>query len=175
MNAIMVGDAVLDECTRCGGVWLAHEVLIDIVRDQRDRTRLTSILRELDPVPTVALGAGQSLKSPEADDRFYVNCPQCEQMMVRRQFAKVSGIVVDVCTAHGVWFDHDELPRVVQYVGDGGMQRAAEKLHQKTMASIESMHKLKSSRAPDDRYNPNWASSPDITDIIGGLIKLLLR
>ena len=35
-----------------------------------------------------------------------------------------SGVVLDSCAQHGTWFDADELRRVVEFVRDGGLDRA---------------------------------------------------
>jgi Zn-finger nucleic acid-binding protein len=44
--------------------------------------------------------------------------------MNRKNFGESSGIVVDVCTRHGVWFEEGELPRVLAFVQAGGLERA---------------------------------------------------
>lgn len=44
--------------------------------------------------------------------------------MNRVNFARCSGVVVDLCTAHGTWFDHTELERIVRFIQGGGMQRS---------------------------------------------------
>jgi Zn-finger nucleic acid-binding protein len=54
----------------------------------------------------------------------YRRCPLCEHLMQRRNFARQSGIIVDVCTEHGVWFDAWELQRVLAYVEAGGVAEA---------------------------------------------------
>jgi Zn-finger nucleic acid-binding protein len=54
----------------------------------------------------------------------YVPCPDCGKLMNRVNFGRRSGIVVDACAQHGTWFDADELRRVVEFVRDGGLERA---------------------------------------------------
>jgi Zn-finger nucleic acid-binding protein len=44
--------------------------------------------------------------------------------MNRVNFGKRSGVIVDACAQHGTWFDADELRRVVEFVRDGGLERA---------------------------------------------------
>ena len=39
-------------------------------------------------------------------------CPECGQLMNRKNFANTSGVIVDVCRAHGIWFDDREVERV---------------------------------------------------------------
>ena len=33
-------------------------------------------------------------------------------------------MIVDVCTAHGTWFDKDELRRIVEFIRAGGLEAA---------------------------------------------------
>ena len=44
--------------------------------------------------------------------------------MNRVNFARCSGVVVDVCKAHGTWFDRDELRRIVEFIRAGGLEQA---------------------------------------------------
>jgi len=44
--------------------------------------------------------------------------------MHRRNFGRSSGVIVDVCAVHGLWFDRGELPRVLAFVAGGGLERA---------------------------------------------------
>jgi Zn-finger nucleic acid-binding protein len=46
--------------------------------------------------------------------------------MNRTNFAKRSGILIDTCRGHGTWFDADELPRIVEFVMNGGIDAANE-------------------------------------------------
>ena len=44
--------------------------------------------------------------------------------MNRVNYARVSGVLVDICKAHGVWFDRDELRKVAEFIQSGGLDRA---------------------------------------------------
>ncbi len=44
--------------------------------------------------------------------------------MNRTVFARMSGVIVDVCKDHGVWFDVGEINAVVEFVEKGGLERA---------------------------------------------------
>jgi Zn-finger nucleic acid-binding protein len=44
--------------------------------------------------------------------------------MTPTQFSRRSGIIIDICRAHGVWFDRDELRRIVDFIRAGGLARA---------------------------------------------------
>ncbi len=55
---------------------------------------------------------------------MYRRCPECGVSMQRKNFAGVSGTLVDVCGQHGTYFDHDELPHVLAFVKSGGLALA---------------------------------------------------
>lgn len=55
----------------------------------------------------------------------YLKCPACEGPMVRKNFAKVSGVIVDECLRHGTWYDAGELPAILAFLRQGGDQRRA--------------------------------------------------
>jgi Zn-finger nucleic acid-binding protein len=57
--------------------------------------------------------------------RIYVKCPVCETLMNRRQYASGARVVIDWCKHHGFWFDAGELSRVLDFVSEGGLERAA--------------------------------------------------
>jgi hypothetical protein len=43
--------------------------------------------------------------------------------MLRRNFGGTSGVIVDVCNQHGVWFEGDELVRAARFIRKGGLDR----------------------------------------------------
>jgi Zn-finger nucleic acid-binding protein len=57
----------------------------------------------------------------------YVRCPVCRDLMQRVNFAKCSGIILDVCKGHGSWFDRDELQHIVEFIRTGGLDLARAK------------------------------------------------
>jgi hypothetical protein len=36
-------------------------------------------------------------------------------------------VIIDLCKQHGVWFDADELPKIIDFIDGGGLARAREK------------------------------------------------
>jgi Zn-finger nucleic acid-binding protein len=120
MESVAVGEASLRECARCGGLWVDVESFEQIIREREQQT--------------VVLGAASIVpKEPssgvEPNKVRYVPCPQCNQLMNRVNFARCSGVIVDVCKGHGTWFDQDELRRIVEFIRGGGLDasRAREK------------------------------------------------
>src|SRR6185503_17721444 len=66
--------------------------------------------------PTHAVGESSKVK--------YVPCPECKQLMNRINFARCSGVIVDICKGHGTWFDREELSRIVEFIRGGGLEAA---------------------------------------------------
>lgn len=104
------GPGLLHDCDQCGGQFVDHALLRDLL-ERREVYGLSA------PRPRVK---GNPLQAPVR----YVACPTCHALMSRRNFGGASGIVVDVCTLHGTWFDAGELPRVLAFVEAGGMAEA---------------------------------------------------
>jgi hypothetical protein len=44
--------------------------------------------------------------------------------MHRRNFGKSSGVIVDVCTFHGVWFDDKEVKEVLDFCTSGELAKS---------------------------------------------------
>jgi Zn-finger nucleic acid-binding protein len=117
---ITVGDTELCECGRCGGLWLEAETFQRLCAD---RERQAAVLAAL-AAPT---GSAWSHHRPAGDPVRYLPCLECGKVMNRLNFARSSGIVLDVCKRHGVWFDEHELRRVVEFIGAGGLDAARAK------------------------------------------------
>ena len=99
------GGAVLD-CSHCGGQFVATDVLAKMIA--RHENRSFDLPRRLRP------------SNPLVDSVTYLPCPFCRELMIRRNFGRTSGIIVDVCSIHGTWFDAGELPRILTFVNHGG-------------------------------------------------------
>ena len=102
-----------DECDRCGGLFLASAMLDRLV-SQRDHAARLHLALPVRP---------RHLESVVR----YLACPVCQKGMNRKQFGRVSGVVVDACKDHGVWFDGGELQAVLDFVSRGGLERARQK------------------------------------------------
>lgn len=117
MARVRVGATPLQECGRCGGVWVEVSAFERVCRDGEAQA---AVLGLAGLVPGTGAGAGPG-------DVRYVPCPQCAKLMNRVNFARCSGIVVDVCRTHGTWFDRDELRGIVTFLRAGGMDVARER------------------------------------------------
>lgn len=109
------------ECPACAGVWLNREIFAELIGKCREAGEAASAAW-LFP-KTHVLGESDGTKATAA--RFYRKCPTCSEVMARRNFADVSGVIVDACAAHGAWFDCNELAAILKWVREGGMERSA--------------------------------------------------
>jgi Zn-finger nucleic acid-binding protein len=120
----LIADTLLDECRRCGGVWVEHKTFEALVKNRDQQTRLEAAARPeitLDPIRAPAW------TSAARSHREYIPCPDCRQLMNRKNFGVISGVLVDICKPHGIWFDTDELGRIVQFVARGGLVEARQR------------------------------------------------
>ena len=118
MSSLTIGSTAVRECEQCMGLWLnvaSFEKLCS------DREQQSIVLGAASRAPTHAVGETSKVK--------YVPCPECRQLMNRINFARCSGVIVDICKGHGTWFDRDELSRIVEFIRGGGLEasRAREK------------------------------------------------
>jgi Zn-finger nucleic acid-binding protein len=117
-------DARTHECPRCGGIFVSRDALADILC----RAEIGGALSE--PPPRVS--------SKVLDEVRYLPCPLCHATMNRANFGKVSGVIVDLCSKHGTWFDAGELTRVVAFAARGGLERSrAREREEQHVASVQ--------------------------------------
>jgi Zn-finger nucleic acid-binding protein len=115
LHARRVGDIVIDECGACLGVFLDHVAIKRVVID-RAQSRAEALLGALPRTEIKAIpGAGQ---------KMYLPCPVCRVVMNRKLFATGTGVIIDVCRTHGTFFDAGELPLIIDFVMNGGLERA---------------------------------------------------
>jgi Zn-finger nucleic acid-binding protein len=110
-----IGETSLRCCTKCDGMWLGVAAFETICTD---RERQSSVLGFIEK---------RTLRGQPLTKINYVPCPDCGELMNRNNFAKASGVIVDICKQHGVWFDADELPSIIGFIRKGGMELARQR------------------------------------------------
>jgi Zn-finger nucleic acid-binding protein len=110
------------DCGSCGGLWLEKEVFEVLA----DRARSGSL-------PEGFGGGAPALESPPAEAPApagsaaalrYRPCVICGALMNRRNYGRKSGVIVDVCARHGLWFDLHEIDRLLRWIHEGGEERS---------------------------------------------------
>ncbi len=133
LQALRLGATTVRECAACGGLWVDPATLQQLSDAREEHAGVTSALAA--HVPTSAAAP---------DTVRYIPCPQCAKLMNRVNFARSSGVVMDVCKAHGVWLDRGELQRVVGFVEHGGLSAARERERQEL---VEERRRLDAAKA----------------------------
>jgi Zn-finger nucleic acid-binding protein len=160
-HSVSIGASTVLECSKCSGLWLDTATFEKICNDREQQAAVLG-------AASLAQG-GSAVTLAKVN---YVPCPVCSQLMNRANFARCSGVIIDLCKPHGIWFDRDELSRIIQFISGGGLDvsRAREK------AALEEERR----RVRDEqRTASSGFEDPDgdrITGIAsaGGLLKLLL-
>lgn len=139
----------LDRCIRCEGVFVTVERMGELI----DRRPMLDELRALLPRGPVAMAVPRPM---------YVRCPVCATLMNRKQYATGAKVVIDVCRAHGVWFDGGELPVVLDFIAAGGLEEArrrdAQRRHDETRQARlrEALQRSRQAVAADGEWGIWW-------------------
>lgn len=154
LEARLVGDVLLDECSGCHGVFVDRTTL-ERVLAERDKPSLAMLGVAPAASPVETTGAAPAVR-PEDTGRVYVPCPDCDNIMNRLNFGRRSGVIVDVCAGHGTWFDARELSRVVAFVESGGLEESRRKDLAQMKADAD-LARAKASMEPVTYASGAWA------------------
>ena len=146
-----LGATRLHECGTCFGLWLDPATFDKISRDSEQRAAVLAAAVPLDPQKN-------SLQPVR-----YRPCPTCREPMSRTNFARCSGVIIDVCHPHGIWFDANELQQIVKFVQEGGLDVARSREHE---ALAEERRRLEAARcSPSMDWSLQPAGNADLLDL----------
>ncbi len=139
LNSRALGDpaVAVSECPGCAGLWLgteAFQLLADRARDE-----------SVDDPALFDAGRSAPAETAPRSGAFYRPCPECGKSMNRRNFGQRSGVLVDACREHGIWFDSSELSATLSWIRRGGEERAAAR------SAAESRHAERQARIRIER------------------------
>lgn len=130
MRPRTIADLTLHECGSCRAVFLDQVAVERLVTDHQP-ARADAIL--------AAMPRAQVYLTPPGG-RMYIACPVCSTLMNRKQFSAGSGVVIDVCRDHGAFFDPGELPAVIEFVMNGGLEQAAQRERERQREAVKREH-----------------------------------
>ncbi len=131
---------VLDNCSSCEGLWL----------DTREFLQLTS---ERDVYADQSIPYEYNRPPFPANDG-YLACPLCSVLMMRKNFRKISGVLIDQCRDHGIWLDAGELEHIRCFIANGGLDKSQDKEILKNTEEIGLVaHKVKNIEYLQKRLN----------------------
>ena len=104
-------NVALFECSSCAGLWIEKEIF-EVMTDRARSGQL--------PEGFGGGGPAEMEAAPPAQPLQYRPCVTCGALMNRRNYGRKSGVIVDVCARHGIWFDLHELDRLLRWIREGG-------------------------------------------------------
>ncbi len=166
LTPALVGAVRIDECAQCGGLWLGAAAVDAIVRN-RDEQAL--ILAHETPEPPPGPAA--------APARYYVPCAVCGELMQRRNFAGLSGVIVDWCKPHGTWFDRRELQAIVDFIQAGGLIEVRQRELDALKEEERKLKEMKAQQAFSELHGADGMADmpPGAGPMLGGALVAVLR
>jgi Zn-finger nucleic acid-binding protein len=120
------GVAIFD-CSTCGGLWIEKEIF-EVLADRARSGQLPEGFGGGAPAEAAATAPAQPV--------HYRPCVICNALMNRRNYGRKSGVIVDVCARHGIWFDLHELDQLLRWIREGGEARAGKLLHEQELSEV---------------------------------------
>ncbi len=118
-------DRELDKCTQCEGLWLQPDEFavltseFDVYRDDNSNP------------------AYKRPGMPASEN--YLPCANCNQIMSRRNFKSISGVLIDSCLHCGIWLDKGELQSIRDFIASGGLDKAQDRKQLQQESAIEAL------------------------------------
>jgi Zn-finger nucleic acid-binding protein len=155
-------------CGQCDGMFIPHKTF-QMMQDANERI-IESMTGKVDRAQIDVM-----------ENVSYLRCPECKNMMNRKNFARVSGVIIDVCSRHGIWFDSGEMEKIMSFIAHGGLKRAreVELEDQKERAQLERMRMNNATSDMGTGFLDFGASSFEsdlhMMDIAGALFNLFKK
>ena len=155
------------ECPRCAGLFLRREAFEAVTKDADTRAKV----RLAEPVPAASPSA--KVSSTGLPAVRYRPCPSCRKLMNRTNYGGGSGIVLDACRDHGLWFDKGELAAIVDFLEKGGWDRIRQREREKLSEEVRSLEARKAFAASTGLPSSDWDRQLQGAQAIGGIVDLV--
>jgi len=156
-----IGGVGINECGGCHGIWVPG-VNFDVLV-----SRAIEIRKQAAPEERMRLKPRVSGSNPAAQQVRYRKCPECDELMLRKNFQKSSGVIIDRCSTHGTWLDADELEQIAGFILSG---RGANEVSVEKLAVSEAFARV--ARASQRERNP-FAGSDRPGGLMGSMVDIL--
>ena len=146
MKAVDVEGVEVDECPRCGGIWVDNE-------EEKQALEMKPAIFSVDELRRLRqvykpLGRTEKVK--------YFKCPRCSKMMWRKNYMHHSGIIVDKCQKCGIFFDKGELEKAIDFIKKGGIEYEKLRIAEKGIAETQSKLTRELGRVESTMYRLHW-------------------
>ena len=162
LNLLQIAETSMRECERCDGLWADVETFEHLCQKREEQSAVLGFLSD-------RVRNAESLETIR-----YVPCPDCKQLMNRSNFAHASGVIIDTCRKHGVWFDADELPKIIEFIQKGGMELARKREKMEIEAERDQLRdEQRKFGIQNRRFDMNLANQGDDESGIKGFLTRL--
>jgi Zn-finger nucleic acid-binding protein len=113
--------------------------------------------------------------------RFYIPCPECGELMNQKNYARISGVVIDVCKLHGIWFERHELRQIVNFIRTGGLSKAREaelaniQAEQSRLKAMQDSQSLVQRSLMSDPNERDFSDGRSLIDVLYSIARRFLR
>jgi Zn-finger nucleic acid-binding protein len=159
----------IDECQVCGGIWL-DKAVFQTICDHAEKGETIPI--HPDQVEKV------ELKPVSESERLYIPCPVCGDLMLRKNYAGGSGVIVDWCRLHGTWFDRQELQQIINFIKSGGLQATRKREMDKLHEEQERLRDLQYGKDLEQGYalgHEDYREMTEGTSLLSAVVAILRR
>ncbi len=160
------------ECPRCSGLFLRREAFEAVTKDAdtRAKVRLAEPPAATATPSPAAPAKGASGVLPAVR---YRACPACAKLMNRSNYGGGSGIVLDACRDHGLWFDRGELAAIVEFLEKGGWDRIRAREKEKLAEEVRNLENRKAFSQAIGMPSSDWQRSQQGLNSLGGIVDLV--
>jgi Zn-finger nucleic acid-binding protein len=149
-------------CRSCGGAWADVATLKVLLAAAAAEAAATGDTPQPSNIHQRRLGGTAVV---------YRRCAVCGDHMHRRNFARVSGVIVDECRVHGTFFDAGELEDVLDFVRSGGLAVAARRDAEEHARQLKQRHAVPPpmSMGANSGWSPDPWDAPEV-DALGAFV-----
>jgi Zn-finger nucleic acid-binding protein len=148
------------ECERCGGLWLGHEAFQQLV-ERAQKEALPPVIPKKPATERPKRGRGKQ------GSAFYRPCVVCGELMNRVNYGHASGVILNICKNHGIWFDADALARILAWIHSGEAQKAAAR------AQREAAQEAARTRAEREAWRTEYEYEYPKRNLLAALLEVL--
>ena len=164
------------ECPRCSGLFLRREAFEAVTKDADTRAKV----RLAEPAAATPAATGPAVATPGGKAPSgvlpavrYRPCPSCAKLMNRSNYGGGSGIVLDACRDHGLWFDKGELAAIVAFLEKGGWERIRVREKERLAEEVRNLENRKAFVQATGMPSSDWQRGQQGLDALGGIVGLL--
>jgi Zn-finger nucleic acid-binding protein len=129
----------VEECNECHGLFIAAAHFEHLAQQSAQASR-SATAPASQPAPAAL---------PPLQAVVYRRCPECNQLMQRRNYGRASGVIVDECKLHGHWLDANELEAIARFISSGEQARVRRRETQEAQRAAEDARHREFMQRPD--------------------------